>query len=144
MLEGQVKSCITMSEPGVPSNDATNPKTTITFDKESDSYIVNWRKCWISNAGDPTCKIGVVLGLTPNKKKPMYMQHTMILLSKDNKGTKMIRSMTLFGYDSPIGHIDIIFDNVKVPKENIIVGEGRGFEIAQVLLRPGKSSFALG
>ena len=139
LLNGEIRSCFAMTEKGTPSSDATNIQSSIIFDKEKGKYIVNGRKWWISGAGDSRCKISIFMGITPNSKRKKHEQHSMILIPMDTKGVKIYRPMEVFGNDdAPHGHMDIIYNNVEVGPENIILGEGRGFEIAQGRLGPGR------
>ncbi len=140
LFSGEIGSCFAMTEKGTPSSDATNLTSTIIQDQlDPNYYIVNGRKWWISGAGDPRCKIIIFMGRTPNNKKPLHQQHSMILIPMDTPGVKIIRPMKVLGYDdAPHGHMDMTFTNVRVSKENMLLGEGRGFEIAQGRLGPGR------
>uniref|UniRef100_A0A8C5MYB9 Acyl-CoA dehydrogenase family member 10 n=1 Tax=Leptobrachium leishanense TaxID=445787 RepID=A0A8C5MYB9_9ANUR len=136
LLEGHIRSCFAMTEPKVASSDATNIESSIKEDK--DSYVVNGHKWWTSGALDPRCKICIFMGKT-NPEANRHKQQTMILVPMDTPGITIIRPLTVYGLeDAPAGHGEIIFENVHVPKENILLGSGRGFEIAQGRLGPGR------
>jgi len=136
LLEGEIRSCFAMTEPEVASSDATNIETRI--EKTGDRCRITGRKWWVSGAGDPRCRIAIVLGLS-NPDGPRHQQHSMILVPLDTPGVEIVRQLTVFGYDdAPHGHSEIVFDGVEVPAENLILGEGRGFEIAQGRLGPGR------
>jgi len=136
LMQGNIRSSFLMTEPNVASSDATKIETSILAD--GDEYVITGRKWWSSGAMDPNCKIAIVMGKT-DFGAARHLQHSMILVPMDAPGLEIIRPLSVFGYhDSPEGHAEIVLNKVRVPKKNIILGEGRGFEIAQGRLGPGR------